>query len=182
MRALGDSITSTMIATQGGQPAGNWDCAPRRRLRGGFPRIQSAETSILAPPIKRADTSTALTQSGTARKARMSPEVGIGCLATRGVPEVTRVLGEAREGAGLGRGGAEAPSSWDLSPRCGWTPEARWRAPVPVRRGTAARASGTSFSRESPRPHGCRFSPRTDAEERGGNRCLSLLGVSELRH
>ena len=38
------------------------------------------------------------------------------------------------------------------------------------------------FSRESPRPHGCRYSQRTDAEERGGNRCLSLLGVSELRH
>ena len=40
----------------------------------------------------------------------MRPEVGTGCLVTLGVPEVTRVLCEARVGAGLGWGGAEAPS------------------------------------------------------------------------
>ena len=105
----------------------------------------------------------------------MRPEVGIGCLATRGVPEVTRVLGEARVGAGPGRGGAEAPSSWDLSPRCGWTPEARWRAPVPVRRGTAARASGTS-SRGSRRVLTVAVTPngRMRRREAGIGACPSL--------
>lgn len=80
--------------TDGGKQADNWNLELGRRLRGGFPRHQSAETSTLAPPIKRAEISITVPLSPPAKKARMRPEVGIGCLVTHSVPEVTWTLCE----------------------------------------------------------------------------------------
>lgn len=74
---------------------------------GRISRHQSAETSALAPPIKRAEISIDIAgfPKGTAKEG-MRPEVGIGCLVTRGVPEVARVLRKVGSGgrAWMGRG------------------------------------------------------------------------------
>nr|XP_025859610.1 UBAP1-MVB12-associated (UMA)-domain containing protein 1 isoform X4 [Vulpes vulpes] len=102
MRDLGNSMTSTMAAARAPRPAGNRRPKRRalRRPGGAGRRRQSAEAGTLPPPIKGAGIAIAIAQPPERpRQGGPLPEVGIGCLVTRGVPEVARDLG------GLGRGG-----------------------------------------------------------------------------
>ncbi|XP_048949576.1 UBAP1-MVB12-associated (UMA)-domain containing protein 1 isoform X7 [Canis lupus dingo] len=102
MRDLGNSRMSTMAAARAPRPAGNRRPKRRalRRPGGAGRRRQSAGAGTLPPPIKGAEIAIAIAQPPERpRQGGPLPEVGIGCLATRGVPEVARVL------RGLGRGG-----------------------------------------------------------------------------
>lgn len=114
MRDLGSSMTSTMVAgtrrtIQTVRPAG---------VYGAYPQHQSAKTIPTAPPIKYAESAFAITCSGpSGRRGGTNREERIGCLVTRRVPEVARILGGKGSGGGAWRGVAGPLPGTPASPR-----------------------------------------------------------------
>lgn len=116
-------------------------------------RHQSAETNTLTPPIKRAEISIKLElYSRGTEHGRLLPEMGIGCLVTRSVPEVARVLRRVGSGGGawVGRG-LRLPTEISGLP-AGFDPGSRVLGSGAVATGDCGASLRYLFSREAPQP------------------------------